>query len=196
MRQGLKRYCFWPECEFMTTNVLTNDQVMRQAIRARAAALAGRAVGDVDKDDDAEVEFARLKAIDFSAAMAGRDFVDNLITEGHKAVVEAACQWLPFEMTGLAVGRGEQAAREALNELWGPQLDKALGFAPSEQEGESLIRDLHTALEGYICYVWGSQPSRLSRWKVLLAGLRPSSVTIGVSAIVKVAVTWRFPGRR
>lgn len=177
----------------MTTNVLNNDHVMRQAIRARAAALAGRAVGDVDKDDDAEAEFDRLKAINFSAAMAGRDFVDNLIREGQNAVVESARQWLPFEMTGLAVGRGEQAAREALNELWGTRLDKVLGSAPSELEGESLISDLHTALEGYVYHAWGPQPSRPPRWKMLLARLRPSSVTIGVSAIIKVAATWRFP---
>ena len=177
----------------MTTHVLTNEQVMRQAIRARGAALAGRAIGDVDKDDDAEAEFARLKAIDFSAAMAGRDFVDNLITEGYNAVADAARQWLLFEMTGLAVGRGQIAAQEALKELWGTGLDKVLGYAPSEQEGESLVRDLQTALEGYTYHLWGPQPSRPPRWKALLAGLRPSSVTIGVSAIVKFAATWRFP---
>ena len=74
-------------------------------------------------------------------------------------------------------------------------MDKALGYAPSEQEAVSLIRDLHTALEGYIYYRWGPQPSRPARWKMLLARLRPSSVTIGVSAIIKVAATWRFRRR-
>ena len=67
----------------MTTSAFTNNPVMLQAARARAAALAARCVGDDDKDDDAEAEFARLVAIDFSAAMAGRDFVDNLITGGY-----------------------------------------------------------------------------------------------------------------
>ncbi len=177
----------------MTTSAFTNNQVTIQAVRARAAALSARSVGDDDKDDDAEAEFARLVAIDFSSAMAGRDFVDNLIEEGYNAVVGAVRKWLPFEMTGLAVGRGPQAAREALNELWGPQLDKALGYAPSEQEAVSLIRDLHTALEGYIYYRWGPQPSRPPLWKTLLVGLRPSSVTIGVSAVIRVAATWRFP---
>ena len=125
----------------MATNVFTNDQVMLQAARARAAALSARSVGD----DDAEAEFARLVAIDFSASMAGRDFVDNLIIEGHNAVVDAVRKWLPFEMTGLAVGRGQRAAREVLNELWGPQLDKALENVPTEQEALLFVRDLHVA---------------------------------------------------
>lgn len=176
----------------MTTSAFTNSQVTIQAARARAAALAARSVGDDYKDDDAEAEFARLAAIDFSAAMAGRDFVDNLIEEGHNAVVGAVRKWLPFEMTGLAVGCGQQAAREALHELWGPRLDKALGSAPSEEESRSFVRDLHTAFEGYIRYRWGPGPSRPPRWKTLLARLRPSSVTISVSAIIRVAATWRF----
>ena len=179
----------------MATNAFANNQVMLQAARARAAALSARSVGDDDKDDEAEAEFARLVAINFSAAMAGRDFIDNLITEGHNAVVGAARKWLPFEMTGLAVGRGQQAAREALHELWGPQLDKALENVPTEQEALSFVRDLHTALEGYIDYLWGAQPPRPPRWKMVLARLRPSSVTIGVSAIVRVVATWQFPRR-
>ena len=108
----------------MITRESDNCSVMRRAVRARAAALAGRSVGDVDKDDDAEAEFARLLAIDFSAAMAGKDFVDNLILEGHDVAVAAARKWLPFEMFGLTVGRAQQAANDALNDLWGPQLDK------------------------------------------------------------------------
>ena len=180
----------------MTTDVLTNQQVIRRAVRARAAALAARSVGDYDKDDAAEAELARLVAIDFSAAMAGRDFVDNLIREGHSVALDEARKWFPYEVHGLAVGRGQQAARDALNKLLGRRLDETFGYAPSEQEAVSLVHDLQTALEGYNHYYWEPQPPRPPRWKMLIAGLRPSSVTIGVSAIIRVAATWRFPRRR
>ena len=180
----------------MITRESDNCSVMRRAVRARAAALAGRSVGDVDKDDDAEAEFARLLAIDFSAAMAGKDFVDNLILDGHDVAVAAARKWLPFEMFGLTVGRAQQAANDALNDLWGPQLEKALGIPPSEQESVSLVRDLRTALEGYLYERWGPSPPRPPWWKETISRLRPSSVTIGVNAVFKATATWRFRGRK
>ena len=48
----------------------------------------------------------------------------------------------------MAVGRGDKAARQALLDLWGPELDNHLGLAPSLAEGQSLILGLNAALEG------------------------------------------------
>ena len=54
---------------------------------------------------------------------AGRDLADRLIEDGFDVVIKAFFAWRPFEMTGMAVGRGDEAARQALLDLWGPELD-------------------------------------------------------------------------
>lgn len=174
---------------------LTNDEVMVRSARARAAVLAARYTGDERKENLAEEELDRLAKVNFSAMSAGRDLVDRLIEDGFDVVINASFAWWPFEMTGMAVGRGDEAARQALLDLWGPELDNHLGLAPSLAEGQSLILDLNAALEDYTLYKLSPSPPKPPWWKKALYSLRPASLTIGVSAPVRMVAKWQFRKR-
>jgi len=160
----------------MSANHLTHHDVMRKAAIAQAAILAADYTNDERKGIMAQEELDRLARIDFSATNAGANFVDSLIQEG----IEIALRSYPWSY------------QQGILNAWGPKLDEHLGDARSLPEGEVVISDLWTALNGRAMDIASLQQQQRSQWRETLNRLAPTSLTVGVNAIfVRIRAQWR-----